>query len=1227
MANIQLQPESYTIVQNSKIEGKLYSGKTDSIPQRIVGPFKTGTLSSGDNVPIKGAVTFNKATRGVIEFTYLPKEDYIGEDPFEFVSEFSDGSRYYQEVNINIKEKTSDILVSEKYIDIYFDNKDQTVLIKNIESKYKNYLDIPTSVSYSSLKKDLLTVNKTSFHDLVNSYNSMIDGSTKTQTETRTTYTNYINESNGKKIRGIINIEFTISKNPLFFGNEYGLVKFKDFVNKVDGLNSDIQEHIYINWKLRPMSYAYGGDSIEIEVPDFEELPNPNFIYPDVDFPESPTQENNSPPSKSKSIGNLFSGTKAHSELDGRGNNTIKVGKRVPDDAVNLAYYYNTTSNINDTISVIETNMNNVELDYVEDWIHKRVLLKRDDNLFPEFIEFEGEVGTDLEGYAGTLYRQYVMWEEQTIVDLDPQLKTVHQEYRGLTKDSLDNLPIVWNFEDEERKGKLERTNTIVEPIEFYKGMPIKYVCYARFEGLTTKKSTRYNGSGKYGGIVTKKDGMANIDPEQPREIIMFPDDRGLLKRDNGDPLLDDELFYITDKFKDGVPLYYKHRLKYRLYDSLGPDKYGVYKSNNIKLVLENNYEFNTDKYKWELFLEPTKWHNIYDAYIYTSFVPTVEMPVYAVYDGMPNDAYIGGDKVNPINTEVGIVEKISVYPAIHNSEYVVERKKSITKQSTITMNEVSIMADERTPVPIEFNIMADDMESPSFKIDVMNYKYAIYAEKDKFINEEMIASSNSAGGYMTAKDMFLNSATQDQIEKITDDTIFRIRYNNRGGQTLFNKDKIIMYTDPSGGGLIMARTYVDTGLPGELADDSDTPRMNRNVPQGFIYKIENKKIYKGYSVMCRNINQITIHSPIENNPLKSWLPAINYSYFNKTYERIDKTIQLVYSVPEFYSQIYSEYGRPYVEVKNENPINLGESRVKVSRFPLYIEPGIDWKPKNIEGRKVLPNGTKRRLTVKSYNFKYGIVEFEDKISYNDKIEIDYTYEEEYYHYRGYYENNKPNSEMIKINLNPNMYSYYTDNKDEMFYNANVYNLFNRTIHFYLRPMRVIDKSNGNILEENQFALYHRIDKPEAISPFDLHIGRIFIRHHTSLKSTKVIDTRKRGGGILESIGDDLRRELEPESDDYLDIGTLDGKPYHENSVVIIKVDERMLIQYGGRFSEHEIKDAVQKWSAYGMFPVIEYVKVLYDDELPQSTLEVTAQIDNVTRFRPYIETMVVEGE
>jgi hypothetical protein len=69
------------------------------------------------------------------------------------------------------------------------------------------------------------------------------------------------------------------------------------------------------------------------------------------------------------------------------------------------------------------------------------------------------------------------------------------------------------------------------------------------------------------------------------------------------------------------------------------------------------------------------------------------------------------------------------------------------------------------------------------------------------------------------------------------------------------------------------------------------------------------------------------------------------------------------------------------------------------------------------------------------------------------------------------------------------------------------------------------------MISSNADTLYHQIDNPEPESTNDLMIGSIYVRHNTSLKATTVIDTRTRGGGILEEINDYLRKELEPESD------------------------------------------------------------------------------------------------
>ena len=1229
MENIILKEARYYITAKSKLFAKLYNGHKGVDIKNIIGPFKKGTLSEFDNVPPKGLITVNSQKNGYIKVEYEAVDGFIGDDDIEFIIEFEDGAKAHQVIYIKVKEKVSLNTVMDTFYDLYMDNEVEALgnkIVRKISSKYSQALDVPTCVSYSSLAEDLKTIKGVSLHNETKSYFSIINEASKTLIETYTKPEMIPSNIEGKSINTIRDIEITVTKDANYFGNEYGLIKFKGFVNKETLKDVDMEEHIYINWKLRTIDYKGKEASPKVEIPKFKEFPTPNFVTPIVDYPQEPTQSEYAFLHSGTDEGELFELTKAHREFDARGNHTIRVGQVVPKNAVNLAYYHNKTAGMEDTISVIETNMNNVTLHYAEDWIHKRNLNSKNEELFPNYIEFEGKEGTYLEGYCGTLYREYVAWEEQTMADLEPTAKRVHQEYRGLKKDSLDNLPLKWNYKDKEKSGVLELTNRIVESIDnLSDGTPTTYAAYCRYEGIVSKTRVKYHGTAKYGGIVTKKDGMTNIDPEQPKELIMFPDDFGILHTVNGETKVDDDLFLITDKFVDKVPLYYKHRLKHRIYDSVGPDKYGVYNSSSVRLELENGYELDSDKYKWKLFIEPTEWVNIYDAYIYTSFIPKPNSPIFVIYDGMPEESYKGKECINPSNSKLGEKEQISVYPAINKDGYIVDNKSNSNRQSVIKMNKIDVIKDERAVIPIEYVIIADDMETPVLKCNILNHKYAIGIEKKSFINEEMIVSKKTPEGFMTAKDMFLELATEEQKNKLKETTIFRLRFNNEDGDTFKNKEKVIMYTAPNGSGLIMAQTFYDTGLPGKI--EGVTTLMDRKVPEGYMYQVKDGKIYKGFSVLCKNVNQITIAPPIETEPLKSWRPRVNYSYFNKTYERIDKTIELIYSVPEFYAQLYGKYGRPYVDVKGEKAKHLGNNKIKVNRSPLYVDVDSgDWQPKNIKGCKILPGGSKRVLTIKSYNLKYGVIEFVDKISHNDLIEIDYTYEEEFYHYRGYYKDGDARTKMIEMNLNPNIYNYFTDNSDEVLAESNVYNLFNRTVHFFLKPTRIIDKSTNEILEENHFTIYHRVDTPDAIGAFDLHIGRIFIRHHSSLKSTEIVDTRSRGGGVLESMKDDIRRELEPESDFYLDIGTTDGTPYHENSVVVVKIDERVLSRFGGRFSEYDVEEAVRKWAACGMFPIIKYVKTLSEEDLPQSSMVVSTEIKNKFKFKPYIRSTIVEA-
>ena len=156
-------------------------------------------------------------------------------------------------------------------------------------------------------------------------------------------------------------------------------------------------------------------------------------------------------------------------------------------------------------------------------------------------------------------------------------------------------------------------------------------------------------------------------------------------------------------------------------------------------------------------------------------------------------------------------------------------------------------------------------------------------------------------------------------------------------------------------------------------------------------------------------------------------------------------------------------------------------------------------------------------------------------------------------------------------------------------------------------------------IKENDVCLYHRIDNAEPFSDEDMMLGSVYIRQDTSLHSTIITDARTRGGGILTGISDSLRHELEPESDYYLDIGYYDGKPYQENGVIIVRLDNRLLKEYGGRFTVGDVEQKVKRWAGAGIYPIIEFVDSYKKEDLPQYNLEIEDSYTNVIDIIPVI--------
>lgn len=284
----------------------------------------------------------------------------------------------------------------------------------------------------------------------------------------------------------------------------------------------------------------------------------------------------------------------------------------------------------------------------------------------------------------------------------------------------------------------------------------------------------------------------------------------------------------------------------------------------------------------------------------------------------------------------------------------------------------------------------------------------------------------------------------------------------------------------------------------------------------------------------------------------------------------------------------------------------------------------------NTEVYKVIDD-IKYKLHIENISFSDGVILLKESISENDKIVVNYTYLEENYQYRGYWRNP---ADFVRIDLNPNIYHTYNNPDYLPSIVSPSKNLFNKVIYFFMKPSVEYnisadndslvydpqgDQLDGEIVLENDNCLYHKIDDAEPNDDIDILVGSVYIRQNTSLHSTIITDARTRGGGVLESMSDSLRHELEPESDYYLDIGYYDGKPYQENGVIVVRLDNRILKEYGGRFTTGDVETKVKRWLGFGIYPIIEFVDSYDKHSLPQYTLEVEDSYANVIDITPEI--------
>ena len=803
----------------------------------------------------------------------------------------------------------------------------------------------------------------------------------------------------------------------------------------------------------------------------------------------------------------------------------------------------------------------------------------------------------------------------------------------------------------ERYKGVLKRT------IVTTKEVPAEFKATCHYVGIARKVWYDYDGVAYYRGAVTKGNSVGNVNPDGNNEILMFSDDEGYLRipkglDENGKQInfyrVESDYVYITDVFKDGVACFYKYPLKLPIYDYRGPDDNGFYEGDAVQIFTSGLKDI-PEEYKHSMKLRVAEYETIedvtndfqlttkevprrYNAELYTSFISSSTDTFKVVYNAY-ND-----DDTDNIALDNGIIEDIYNYPFMHkNTDFFMEPVDIKARVNKIRLAEPRFIEDTRHYITFSYQIKAerkpktlsdDDpgavIVTEPRTVSILNKDYVVPAEYDKFIGRAMNISPEIEGILYSPLDLILyDQAARKQETVITKAdsnnfvfaaVITEIEAINRGGVNL--------KCNTDGSGYITAETTIETGFYDEYLG-SYTKKLCLDSP----YFIENGKIYPGFKVKCVDTRHIKIQAPREDGLLESWYPRIQFGHYSQILDQYGTHIKVCYTMPEYDTQHYSEkYGCPYVDVLEEKVTILNSHMVKTQCFPLFIKDNET----TISLFKKLDNEL-FEIHIQDLSFSDGIIITKETISENDNIICNYTYVEESYIYRGYWRNQ---DDFARIDLNPNKYHTYNDLNYTPSEVKPSRNLFNKVIYFFMRPTVEYEVSAdndsliynpeddtdiGKIILQNKETLYHQIDNAIPESDHDIYIGSVYIRQNTSLHSTILTDSRTRGGGVLESMKDSLRKELEPESDYYLDIGYYDGEPYQENGVIIVRLDNSLLKEFGGRFTQGDIENKVKRWLGFGVYPIIEYVDSYSKRDMPQYNLEVEDSYVNVTDETPEI--------
>lgn len=372
------------------------------------------------------------------------------------------------------------------------------------------------------------------------------------------------------------------------------------------------------------------------------------------------------------------------------------------------------------------------------------------------------------------------------------------------------------------------------------------------------------------------------------------------------------------------------------------------------------------------------------------------------------------------------------------------------------------------------------------------------------------------------------------------------------------------------------------------------------------------------YAVKRFEDTRIKLLPPPSNNINNPWFVSVSNSTFYTTLNITPTTTNIFkYTIPEYNTQLFAPFA-PFKSTEKENSFRVNDSLIKTLYGNIHVDAA---ETMNVLIVARNPDGTPRLaitsnpahvglpfetipkvLGIRSIDKLNGIIDLQHNILETDILEVSYFYSEK-------------NVQIIDIDFNP-ITNTSIIGKRIVFYIVPSTNNSRFKSIFYL----IVDHK-GLILSSSQADnagltadiatnnFYY--DRPsvlpnlnfkdkytvQAVDPFIfsnpfnpkyLILGEVITTESSHPSESVLIDVRKQGGGIKDEPG--LLKSLAPSIPELQwinDAGRLDGFPYPGTAAFLCEVPTRIQKQFGGLFSDLEIREIVERHMAFGEYPAI----------------------------------------